>query len=140
MFIVNIYAKDEKYYMSNFNISLDKPIIYKNIKLNPSDKYIFINELKFHVIITKYEYNVCYICINKRYGKYTVLIGFMLPGDDVTDLYLSANNIDNIDRFINFFGIYDPTKLKYYDRDISLKDNSIKKRDIDYNKRIIILE
>lgn len=112
-----LFSRNNEYYRENFNISFDKPVIYKDIKISVYDTKLYLNEDYYDIVISGVGLNACYVCINKKYGKYTILIGFMTPGDSTTDLYLSAYKVDKIDRFLKFFNIHDPTELNYYYRD-----------------------
>ena len=111
-----LIGRDQEYYRKHFNIDFNNSKIYKDIKIPYGDNQIFIEDNLYYIIFAKYNFDVFIVCINKTFDKYTVLIGDFIPGENSFDLVLSANEIKNIDRFLNFFEIEDPTKdnlLKY---------------------------
>ncbi|MEA3387276.1 MAG: hypothetical protein U9Q66_02605 [Patescibacteria group bacterium] len=133
LFIVSSFSKarDAKYYKKHFNIDFNNPKVYKNINISFEDRLVYIDNMMFHVVLAKHNYNIIIVCISKKFGKYSVLIGDFITGENSYDLVLSADKIDNIDRFLNFFEIDNPT-----DNLIKFKNREIKKRE---NKGLVII-
>lgn len=134
LFIVFSFSKarDAKYYKKHFNIDFNNPTVYEGVKILYNHNYVYIEGKLYHVVFVKMNFSVKVVCINKQFGKYIVLIGEFITGEDGFDLILSANKISNIDRFLNFFEIEDPTK----DNLIKIKNREIKKRE---NKGLVII-